>query len=292
MKYFILFLIISYWSCKSKDKSLNKTTKDTLVHSISFHGKYSTDSLSKYSYVLYGRQKENRNKGKGGTGFFIRYENTLYFITADHLLSSFDQLTQEKEKPYPDTFFIKLFTKETNKDTFYPLDITTLKKITKKVPPFGGPDALVVNADKLKDYKIYSIEDFLFEYPEQVNITGSIIFGFPTNTDLDTYIKKPPSILMGGVCDNFHTSIKRTGYGNIVDTFNYRLDFLNGGGVIEGYSGSPVFIKIPEYTTHVFGGILVIGKDYEKHAYILRPHHVFNLIDDAKKHPNKIISFQ
>lgn len=85
------------------------------------------DSLKKYSYLVYGQSNSNVSSLHTGTGSFLKKGNKVYFLSSNHVFSGFDS-EAKKIEDYPDTLYINLKEKKSNKKVKYAVDIREYKK--------------------------------------------------------------------------------------------------------------------------------------------------------------------
>src|ERR1700712_2868885 len=105
-KYFIVLVIFGFFKTAAQDLS---------------------DSLSKYSYLV--QTNENGLKSQA-TGFFVRHQRRLFFITAAHCLTGWDPFRFKQIENFPDTVFIRL-SNDTSNLKYLPLPISGIKKAAK-----------------------------------------------------------------------------------------------------------------------------------------------------------------
>src|SRR6476660_1371155 len=109
----------------------------------------SQDSLGKYSYLV---QIDKRCAKSKATGFFARYHQRLFFITAAHCLTGWDPMAFKPIENFPDTIFIRL-SNDTSNVSFLPIPVAGIKKNTKPFHQLETPDVFVVEIKNARKYK-------------------------------------------------------------------------------------------------------------------------------------------
>jgi len=221
MKYlFILFLL----------------SKSNIAHS-QFEN-ITTDSLKKYSYLIYGNKKL---KIQNGTGFFIRYKGTLYFVTARHVITGCRE-EGEKIKYQPDT--MNLLNK--HKLSSYPIYVKEIYEKSVCYPQYVELDIEAFKIDSRWDLGINTVDSFfgnsLFEY-NQFATWGFPFYNMVEGNQYD--IMKEPILITGEVPDFWMTRPYADTSNTKEDTLNYLLHcksiVINKN--LGGASGSPVFLR-------------------------------------------------
>ncbi len=213
------------------------------------HCSYSqyADSLNKYSYNLYG----SKAVGKGGylcSGFFIRTNKSIYFITAKHCMGC-DKDKGKVDEGYPDTMFINL-----NGIIEYPIDIRVIKDTVKcdsldffviKIDSTYSPyiNSLELNVPNRFDFNISEIK--LIGYPPEAYKTKEGV-RYVLDVTAQTQLFKN---------GDFHFNIKNTYFdiylNKIVEVFlsNEIIKNIEFGG----YSGSPFYVKLSDNKWYLLG---------------------------------------
>lgn len=206
------------------------------------------DSLMKYSYLVYN--PVGKQGYYGGTGFFIKNNKNLFFVTAQHVLDGYD-MNDQKLPNFPDTAYIVIHTK-----TAIYFHTILLADIIKKhvnskayehadvyVLPVRIPDTVMVN----------SIEKFMVPILDCHTVSQTIVFGYPVlNSQPYIILNAPPKEKYSPIL-NYCYDIEYQEI-NKIDSFNYPIS-IKGDGF--GFSGAPIFFEIKNKP--VFGGIVSSG---------------------------------
>lgn len=249
---YCLFLL-TFISCGLNEKALTQSIP--------------SDSLIKYSYRTHGYVETDSGIVKAsGTGFFYKYKNKLYFITAKHNLSGCIQAngTVFKDSVHPNSLMIMSGTKE---EGFASIDIRIIKDTASCLPVESYPDIIAVPINSAPQGKIYSVEEFV----ESSLIEESTVqvFGFPASQDIRNgreFAAPASSLHWEGM---YHIN-------NLAYSGNYRL--INENKDIDlivdlrGYSGSPVFIKNERTGRWHLVGALSGGNNKESNLVIAKLH--------------------
>jgi hypothetical protein len=237
-----------------------------------------TDSLSKYSYCIYA--VHNGDYFRAGSGFFIKKDPFLYFMSARHVFTGWDGGKYKRYTPYPDTLYIRLENKA-GKLTFYRINIKPYKE---KIKPFHYYDSADVFAELIKnpsDYNVNILNNFLNEdnditLPELDTVVG---YGYPGSTPIvgiKGSLELKASRYVAKISGSYETI-------NIVDNnpkpdfFDYIVEKIEGN-VGGGNSGSPAFFWITKSKKYIFGGMMIGHSKDGKYGTILRPNYVLENI--------------
>lgn len=259
----VAYILLSVLSCKNSTSS-NMTTPQPDVN------------LQKYSYFIFGVKTPNTINQ--GTGFFVREQERLFFITAAHTITGWSPITGKNDPgPLPgDIFQLRLY--KDNTEVFIPLDFSKHKQSYVKKLGFDQPDLFVMEIKNL-NFEINSIESYFMKYPLTDSIHESQIFGFPVleENDPNKYVKAPASKLEAELGFDYKKKIYWQMF-NKYDSINYQLKILNSFSTLHGYSGSPVFHKIGNKREIVFGGVLFSGDP--PFTFVIRPEYI---LEEIKK---------
>jgi hypothetical protein len=206
------------------------------------HSQILLNPLKKYSYYLTG-SKSNYAMSftMAGTAFFIRQGNSLYLITAKHIINGC--VNNQKQPFYPETIFIWLHDSSNTEGIAVPIDISKIRD-TLKCPTL--PDDADVIALKMSDIRlnnVYSVEKYLS--PIFSKVADIEIFGFPENNT-------PTKIAGYTNPSNLHIPSNKYQIVRLTDTNTGMVDNKNLyifstavrlDNTLGGYSGSPIFIK-------------------------------------------------
>ncbi len=228
------------------------------------------DSLSKYSYLV---QTNDKGLKSQATGFFARYRDRLFFITAAHCLTGWDPFTFQRIENYPDTVFIRL-SNDTSNVKYLPLPIAGIKKTSKPFREYESPDVYVVEIKDSKKYSVFSVEQY-FEEEVQCDLARTVfVTGYPHAKGSTDYLRDrqqpctSAETLDPSYCiDSFRPEI------NLFDQLNYFTNFKDSV-TGPGLSGAPAYL-LTEHKTIVFGGIYIGGTIKAiRTGMIVRPEYV------------------
>ena len=223
--------------------------------------KYGYDSLKKYSYLVSGII--NDHSAVIGTGFFIKKNASVYFITAAHVVTGWNALEKKWNKDDPDTFFVKLTDKATGEDVLCSIDVSASKKRLVPFSIWDKPDIFIYKIKKPSSYIINSIENLIVDSPANYVNEINKVFGYgfasythfsdfhslinfvPTVIDASTVMKYDsiPNSRKNGLPDSMHFMI--------APTFPWENNFGNGA------SGAPIFIYSEKLERFIFAGVVI-----------------------------------
>ena len=143
------------------------------------------DSLGKYSYLV---QIGKHCKKTQATGSFVRYQQRLFFVTAAHCLTGWDPVAMKPIENFPDTIFIRL-SNDTNRLSYLPLPVASIKKATRPFNLLETPDVFVVEIKNAKKYKVNTIEAFFEEEVPCEKAAKVVVAGYPNEEDSSDYYK-------------------------------------------------------------------------------------------------------
>lgn len=177
-----------------------------------------TDFLKKYSYLIYG---EKNQKIQNGTGFFIRYKGTLYFVTARHVVTGC-RGNGQKIKFQPDTMNIL----NKNKLSTYPIYVKDMYEKSICYPQYVELDIEVYKIDSHWDLGLNTVDSFIGNPFFQYNEFATQGFPFYNMIEGNEYdIMKEP-ILITIEAPNFWMTRQYSDTTNTKeDTLNYQLNF-------------------------------------------------------------------
>jgi hypothetical protein len=209
-----------------------------------------------YTYLVFHNSQKDSFIG---AGFFIKHNQKLFFITANHIAA----------KPV-DSVNI-LINKSTNR--VYPISIEDGQKVELKTN-FAEYDLYIKNVsyDLLREVNL--INKFIPDYKkfDFDKVKQIVYYGFPKTdnepvfdfkTTYPTLIKSEDTIV------GTYSYIRYNPTLNKHDTINYITKSTNGSYSGEGDSGAPVFFKTDN--RYFFGGMCTAGVDNLHIAYIVRP---------------------
>lgn len=228
------------------------------------HCQVNYDSLRKYSYFIIGFKDVGGSKlaPGSGTGYFLRKESKLFFITAKHVICPCDYKDtckpSIKRELYPDLMEIYL---TNNNGMFnyssFPVYIKLYRDTCKCIWPPIHPDLIAYEVPSLLTDSVYTLDKFInISLPEK---KGSIsIYGYPANEYIiqGSFKEQNSSHLF---IDNYklYNNYK---YKNCEGTYSIdKQDYIISTKDILidktfGYSGSPVFIFDKKNKQWIFMG--------------------------------------
>jgi hypothetical protein len=232
----------------------------------------SIDSLKMYSYNFLGFKvfPPDKVKPAGGTGFFFRKDNRLFFVTAKHVLSGCLN-DSTKDKDFPDTMNIVLHSQKKHIEGIFQISATEISNSIACNTIRNDPDIIVVELNSQRLKNVYSVESFV--HPPFKKVSDFVVCGFPSKETVK------PGLNLAQV-STIHFGIKdgQIVGGAILEYENNRIDsldyyiktdiFLDS---LDGYSGSPVFIKDRHSSQWRIAGVLVgdIGRAQEKNQSLV-----------------------
>jgi len=236
-----------------------------------------TDSLKKFSYFVFGTTSQNNIVQ--GTASFIKYNDEIYLLTAAHVLDGWDYASNSSKGNYPDTLYVRVFTKDSMKPEFIPISTKDIKEKNEKKFFFETADLLILKVQIPHNCVVNTLEEFI----DWTNIPTDeprdvLVFGYPvdsTDNDFGHYINNINSQEATGTIKQKYSSPVRFFENNVVDTINY-VAFYQSGNVDHGYSGSPTFFlyksdKDNSILKISFGGVLCIRNEIHRYMTIVRP---------------------
>ena len=232
------------------------------------------NTLGRYSYQV---QLNKQCVTPQAMGFFVRYEQRLFFITTARCVTGWDPVKTKLDEDFPDTIFIKIAA-DTSKAAYLPLPISEIKKTAKRFKEIESPDVYVLEIKNPKRYNVFSIEDFFeeevpCELAKQVVVAGQTVNGnmkdaagntdnaYRLNASLTSAYCNYPYLPDAKVYDQLHyfASFKE----NMTDQF---------------LAGSPAYL-VTEDEAIVFGGIYIGStRGGAMTGRIVRPEYVMNKI--------------
>lgn len=239
------------------------------------------DSLAQFSYLLYGStvlNKENqvtKVQGRQATGFFIKKNKRIYFVTAKHAVTNY--LTEsEKTKEFPERY--NVYSHYSDQFDFIPLPPVWITAKSRNKGGLNGPDIFVHEVtDKLSGFPISIVDlgnndaDLIPTKKEYGEIR---FFGFPENMnwiEKDLIQISPPYLFTTKnftIAENF---LNQIGNEIGIDSLRYEVQIkdlkVNAG--LAGFSGAPVFIKNGQTNKWEFLGVLVGINEIKNSIYVV-----------------------
>lgn len=231
-----------------------------------------TDSLSKYSYLIQAKTPGTKLQA---TGFFARYQQRLFFITAAHCITGWDPFQFKKIDGFPDTLFIRT-SNDTGRLHYLSLPVADIKRSTQPFHDYEVPDVYVIEIKNPKRYPVYSVEKYFNERPRCESIKSIWVSGYSHKEDYNEYFtdRQQPltvtAILGDAYCFYpFRPEAKRP------DQLNYVTQFDDNGA--KGLSGAPAYL-LTENKHIVFGGLYIGGGNGLRTGMVVRPEYVIDKI--------------
>jgi len=228
-----------------------------------------TNHLDNYSYLIYGRTKTHCTVQ--ATGFLVKAKKRTFLVTASHVINGWYYESFEKDGSYPDTLFLRLYSKKNGRPVFLPLDIQKLKNVK--------------TDDDWPDVYFYplNIPDSCFAYDLTTAIMNTNanealpkmirVYGFRITADIDTIaIDKLPVLKGSGIL------ISKDDYA--CDPYTYKFHY-NGSELGPGDSGAPAYFLYEQPDGHcriVFGGMVIGGAPGLQQALTLKPEIIQNIL--------------
>jgi hypothetical protein len=225
------------------------------------------NSLKKYSYQIYGLyaliNKPLETNTTGGTCFFFKKNNTLFLITAKHVLVGCVDSSSNSKKAdfFPNRMYVAL--SKDAKDTLI-INTSTIRDTAKCPTMFNDPDVIVIPVINSVGKTINSIENLvapLFQYTDNLLVIGYPGINF---IDSDTLKIPDPSVMKwkNGKYDFFGMAIPGT---KIADTIHWWLDQKDYpvGKATKGYSGAPFYVQDSITKKWRIAGLLSNSEDNE-----------------------------
>lgn len=225
-----------------------------------------TSKLPKYSYLIYGYSSSGNSVQ--ATGFFVKKLNRTYLVTACHVVNGWFFASFDKKGSYPDTLFVKVGLKGTQRDTALAIDISKLKYT--KADPYSH-DIYFIPLEIPPNCVINSLESCIRKF-SPISKTPEIIFvyGFV----IDDQILSTRQI---------NELIPKKAIVRLPDWNSYACSPLvyevayYGDDLGAGDSGAPVYFinensgSNHSFTGLQFGGLLFGGNRAKHRALVIRP---------------------
>lgn len=227
------------------------------------------NDISDYSYFLFDT---NDNKVNHGTGFFIKYLNKHYLVTASHNFHT-DKTAKLKTA---EVFYLRLKRKIDNQFEIIPINNSPLAKTEISIN-------LDINFYEINPTSKFYINVVRLEKTELKVSDEIICFGYaPKDGNEDNaqlYIKTlEPTQFKGKIKFNYEEPIKYFETQE-KDYYNYAVQY-SSEALKRGTSGSPVFSisKKNGAIIYNFAGLIHTRNELTKVAMALRPEKIGELI--------------
>jgi len=228
------------------------------------------DTLDKYSYIIVTTDLHTK-KEDVATGFFYRYNNKLFLVTAYHVLTGYDVLNKAFKDIRPDTMTVWY---RDSTDRHYRTEGFSLERYqlrdTQDILRLSDVDIIEVT-DRFKDARINSVDSLILDEGANELLVGDIVavYGFPNVSDktidsLHNHIKVPAR---GFVCKTM-SAPKRSPGSDVTTVYSYLRPPLQ-----PGVSGAPIFRITTAHTfrkTLEFMGIQSYSNDPNQLSLIVK----------------------
>lgn len=240
------------------------------------------DSLSQYSYLLFGSTLLNADHkstiptGKQGTGFFVKIDSSVYFVTAKHTITNYLK-NDDLKKDFPDS--LNVYSHYSDPFNYITIPAGWVSDSIRSNEGLKDPDMFAYDVtNSMKILKPDAIEISLLENdfaPGKANFNKIWILGFPQikNKIIGEVIQITPPYRFESksfhVSENFPNQI---GNDRGIDYLNYEVlikdAIINSG--FAGFSGSPVFIQNGDSLKWQFMGIIVATNQIRNSIYVVK----------------------
>jgi hypothetical protein len=233
------------------------------VRTLNLADSQSFSYLKKFSYLIVSikidSSGQKRNALTNGTGFFVRQNDSLYLVTARHVLTGYDPYKRPKVKPRlgpPNYIAVWYQSRDTSAPPKYKL--IPLPQAIIQQPPFPAhdlPDVYVLNVTgDFDDGKINSIDSLLHNTRGEIDslsIGDAVVsYGYPDEPKNDTARNSDaaldPNVIL--VHPNLTPSFSEARSAKMPHLRPRRTEVPMGyyyysvqPGLAEGISGSPLF---------------------------------------------------
>jgi hypothetical protein len=256
-------------------------------------GQSEYDSLKKYSYLLIGAEWKPKTLTEQpnelnlhplgyGTGFFVRWNDSLLFITAYHVLTTFDVYKGIKPDSKIDYWLIR-YRDTLNVVHAHAVSIFTLKDMG--IPYFflNSPDIFILNLTGYFNIaKINSIEQFFIQKPVRKKTKEKIIsYGYPADSlskysslaNYNDFVE--PSLYEGKIGDsnNIEPSLRNLNIDSMYLTITPNQ--------AQGTSGAPVFKEVTSKRKKwiEFVGVQSGSNSFYKASFVVKKEELFKRIN-------------
>jgi len=259
----LLFAILSYSSGKGQPQMLR-------------------DSLGQFSYMLYGNtvlNKQNRAtkvQGKQATGFFIKKEKRIYFVTAKHAVTN--HLNEgEKRNEFPENY--NIYSHYSDKFNFISVPAVWISDSSHIKEGLNSADVFIWEVtDKLNDFPISAVSvtnDSPAIIPSKSEYGEIRFIGFPEKMNkIENGIIQiaPPYLFTTKNFTILKNFINQIGNEIGIDSLRYEVQIKDARveSRLAGFSGAPVFIQIGESNKWEFLGVLVAINQIRNSIYVVK----------------------
>ncbi len=207
------------------------------------------DVLNSSRQILFENNVEGFEYSARGTGFVCRYEGTLFFVTAQHVIKDFNadalriQYFPESRDFLPHNARANLVPRDKHDPDYADLAIFPIEDSMVDIQKFG-------------EYPPYVLKNGFVR--GDVPSGGTLIFrGFPHDdssdrplVDYDKFVIRQQPVIL---------EAEKIGKSLMQGCFEFEINDLSPCTTLDGFSGSPVFWIGPkkEQRDHLFAGIII-----------------------------------
>lgn len=239
------------------------------------------DSLGRFSYLIFGSTLLNTNNkstipiNKQGTGFFVRLDSLIYFITAKHTVANYLK-NNDRKNDFPESLNVySHYSDPFNYITipaYWNSESNRKKEALKDVDVFVYDVSGLINNIRIDAIEIsHHINDLA---PSNGNFKKLRILGFPEikNKIIAEVIQLTPPYRFESnsfyVSENF---LNKIGSDIGIDYLNYEVLIKDATitSAFAGFSGSPVFIQ-NNNAEWLFMGMIVAVNQIKNSIYVVK----------------------
>lgn len=228
-----------------------------------------TNRLGNYSYLIYGRTKANCTVQ--ATGFLVKANKRTFLVTASHVINGWYYQSFEKDGSYPDTLFLRLYSKINGKPLFLPLDIQKLKNAK---TDDDSPDVYFYPVNIPDSCVTYDLTAAVMTInPKEILPKEIRVYGYRITADADTIAFDKLQVLKGA-----GMLINKDDY--TCDPYTYKFHYA-GKDLGPGDSGAPVYFLYREPGSQpriIFGGIVIGGARGLQQVLAIKPEIIQNIL--------------
>lgn len=210
--------------------------------------------LDKYSYLVL-HFLNGKNKGNS-TGFFIKKQGQLFFITTYHTCACVNVFTKELNTEQWDSLHIRLATRSKN-IAYYIINLKSLQEHRVIDYFFNHPDICIYKINNMPDSIVLNSIDGSMDLSKKITSTPNraILFGYPNKPEGRDASKVVPTEWVGQFKYSIHYSFQHPKSSRPVTTV-----YVIQPATVDGESGAPVFFQYfkndgsIDYT--IFGGMV------------------------------------
>jgi hypothetical protein len=254
----LLFAAISIGS-KCASSKLEKVTLSTLNNN-------PEDSLKKYTYLIVKISSDSLYHSAVASGFFIRKNNKLYFVSNYHVFANYDMINGKIVAANLDRMFIRI----SGQPYEIKINLDSLTKRHLDYKFYNHPDVFSIEINDLSSTDlINTVENFINKAASPDSSSELVSWGFSNHSEehIDTLTPKKK---IGKLAYPFNINpIIRRENKKIRDSINYYPNMKTE----HGDSGSPFFYK--QNGKMIFAGVVSSGSQTMPQTIIVRPNKIF-----------------